>query len=194
MIKVDNDKTVLHKSEQDLSLEKPKFYKRFYDATAEYRKITDRTKEELELKQIVQGNDILISVLTEQAKYKRIWQIVAASLIISVIAILFISSRLYMDRENQIEKLAKAKITTQKVETLKKQSVKSKTELKYVQSELANSNAELKSTQDDLKNSKSEVENLQSRLADTNQRLKAFQNRNTEAVKRLNERLQKLSD
>ncbi|MFC1677934.1 hypothetical protein ACFL3G_12850 [Planctomycetota bacterium] len=94
MIKVDNDKTVLGKNEQDRSLEKPTLYKKIRDATAEYRKISARARKEPELKQIVQGNEILVSVLTQQAKYKRIWQIVAASLIISFIATVFITSRL----------------------------------------------------------------------------------------------------
>ncbi|MHC4068834.1 MAG: zinc ribbon domain-containing protein [Planctomycetota bacterium] len=205
MIKVDNDKTVLHKSQQDRNLEKPKLYKRICDATAEYRKIADRTKEELELKQIVQGNEILVSVLTEQAKYKRIWQIVAACLMIFVVIISFICLGLYMERENHIERFSQAQANiqkasnnfaqiSQKAKTFEKQLVKSNKELKHIQNELTNSKAELKRAQGDLKNSKSEVENLQSQLADTSQRLKALQKRNAEAVKRLSERLRKLSD
>ncbi len=192
MIKIDNDKTVLHKTEQDLRPEKPILYKRVADATAESRKIIDRTREELELKQIVRGNDILVSVLTEQAKYKRIWKIVAVILMISFVAILFVSSRLYMDRENKIEDLAKAKITAQKVEILKKQFVKSSTELKRVQNDLVNSKSELKRAQIEMKNSRSELKNLQSQLADTNQRFKALRERNAKAVKLLDTRLRRL--
>jgi peptidoglycan hydrolase CwlO-like protein len=148
----------------------------------------------LDMGRIVQNSDVLLGIITQQVRSKRIWQIAATCLMIFAVIISFICLGLYMERENHIERVNQAEVTIQKARILEKQSIKSNKELEHIQDELTNSKAELKRAQGDLENSKSEVENLQSQLTDTRQRFKALQNRNAEAVERLNERLRKLSD
>lgn len=199
MMKTDTNKMVLEEEQQILSVEESAFDLPMSEIT------TEKDEEDLDLGQIVQNNDILLGIITEQGRSKRIWQIATACLMIFVVIISFICLGLYMERENHIERFSQAQANiqkassdfaqiSQKAKTLEKQLVKSNEELKHIQNELTNSKAELKRAQGDLKDSKSEVEDLQSQLADTTQRLKALQNRNAEAVKRLSERLRKLFD
>ena len=199
MIKTDTDKMVLEEEQRILSLEELAFDLPIPEVT------TEKDQEDMDLEQIVQNSDILLGVITEQVKSRRIWQIATACLMIFVVIISFICLGLYIERENHIERFSQAQANiqkasndfaqiSQKAKTLEKQLAKSNKELEHLQNELTNSKAELKRAHGNLKNSKSEVENLQSQLADTTQRLKALQNRNAEAVKRLSERLRKLSD
>jgi len=199
MMETDTNKMVLEEDQQILSLEESILGSLMPEITAQ------EDEQELDLGQIVQNNDVLLGIITEQVRSKRIWQIATACLMLFVVIISFICLGLYMERENHIERFSQAQANiqkasnnfaqiSQKAKTLEKQLVKSNKELEHIQNELTNSKAELKRAQGDLKNSKSEVENLQSQLADTSQSLKALQNRNAEAVKRLSERLRKLSD
>lgn len=199
MMKTDTDKMVLEEEQRILSLEELAFDLPIPEVT------TEEDQEDMSLEQIVQNSDILLGVITEQVRAKRIWQIATACLMIFVVIISFICLGLYMERQNHIERFSQAQANIQKAsndfaqisqnaKTLEKQLAKSNRELKSIQNELTNSKTELKRARSDLKNSKSEVENLQSQLADTTQRLKALRNRNAEAVKRLSERLQKISD
>ena len=148
-------------------------------------------EQDLDLGQIVHNSDILLGIITEQVRSKRIWQIAVACLMIFVVIISFICLGLYMERKNRIEKFSQTQANIQKASNDFAQiSQKAET----LETQLAKSNAELKRAQGDLENSKLETGNLQSQLTDITQRLKVLQNRNAEAVNRLNERLQKLSD
>jgi len=185
MIKTDTDKMVLEEEQQILSVEESAFDLPMPEIT------TEKDQEALELGQVTQNSDILLGIITEQVRSKRIWQIATVCLTIFAVIISFICLGLYMERENHIERFSQAQANVQKASNdFAQTSQKAKT----LEKQLVNSKAELKHAQGDLKNSKSEIENLQSQLADTSQRLKALQNRNAEAVKRLNERLRKLSD
>lgn len=183
MMKTDTNKIVLEEEQQILSVEESAFDWPMSEITTE--------KGQEDLGKIVQNSDILLGIITEQVKSKRIWQIATVCLAIFVAIISFTCLGLYVERENHIERFSQAQANIQKATNdFTQTSQKTKT----LEKQLANSKAELKRAQGDLKNSKSDVENLQSQLADTSQRLKAFQWRNAEAVKRLSERLQKLSD
>ena len=199
MIKTDTNKMVLEKVQQILSSEELDFDLPVPEIT------TEEYQDELDLGQIVQNSDVLLEVITEQGRSKRIWQIATVSLTIFVAIISFICLGLYLERQNHIERFSRAQAnihkatndftqTSQKAKTLENQLAKSNEEIKHIQNELTNSKAEIKRAHGDLKNSRSEVKNLQTKLNDATQQLKELQNRNVEAVKRLNQRLNKLND
>ena len=185
MMKTDTNKMVLEEEQRILSLEELAFDLPMPEIT------TENDQEDLDPGQIVQNNDVLLEIITEQVRSKRIWQIATACLMIFVVIISFICLGLYMDHENQIEKLSQAEVNIQRVSN---DFTQANQKVKTLENQLASSKAELEHAQSQLSNLSSEVKNLQSQLADTTQRLKALQNRNAEAVKRLNERLRKLSD
>ena len=185
MIKTDTTKMVLDEEQQVLSVEKSAFDLLMPEIT------TEKDQEELDLGQIVQNSDILLGIINEQVSSKRIWQIVTACLMIFIVIISFICFGLYMERQNHIERFSQAQASIQKASNDFAQiSQKTKT----LEKQLAKSNKELERAQSQLGNSSAEVKKLQSQLSDTTQRLKALQNRNAEAIKRLSERLRKLSD
>ncbi len=186
MMKTDTDKMVLEEEQQILSVEESAFDLLMSEITAEKDE-----EQDLDLGQIVHNSDILLGIITEQVRSKRIWQIAVACLMIFVVTISFICLGLYMERENHIERFSQAQANVQKASN---DFAQTSQKAKALEKQLANSNKELEHTQSQLSNSNSEVEKLQNQLADTSQRLKASQNRNAEAVKRLNERLRKLSD
>lgn len=184
-MKTDTNKMVLEKERQILSAEESDFYLLMSEIN------TEKDTDDTDMGQIVNNGELLLRIITEQAGSKRTWQIIAACSIIFVTTISFICLSLYMQHENSIERFSQAQTDIQranddfikvgqKAENLENQLNSSKTDLELAQSKLANSN--------------SEVESLKSQLTDTDQRLKALQSRNAEAVKRLNERLQKLSE
>ncbi len=193
-MKTDTNEIALQKTEQVLHLEELILGLQRPEIIAELQELVDDTEkgeEELDMNQIVQDGEILLGIITEQVKAKRIWQIVTACFMIFVVITSFICFGLYMDRENQIEKLGLAKATIQKVSN---DFAQADQKVKTLENRLASSKAELEHAQSLLSNSSLEVKNLQSQIADTTQRLKALQNRNAEAVKRLNGRLRKLSE
>lgn len=149
--------------------------------------------------QLIEDSSVLLEIISEQVGSKRIWQIVTACLITSVVVAAFICVDLYAERKTHIEKISQGQTNLQltqakflKAAGFEAQLVKSNGELTRVQNELTGSRAELTRAQGDLK--KSETGNLQRQLTDTTQRLEALQSRNAKAVKQLSERLRKLSD
>ena len=185
MMKTDTNKMVLEEEQQILSVEESAFDLPMSEITIE------KDPEPLDLGQITQNSDILLGIITEQVKSKRIWQIATVCLMIFAVIISFICLGLYMERQNHIERFSRAQASVQKASNDFAQiSQKAKT----LEKQLANSKTELEHAQGQLSNSSSEVKNLQKQLTDTTQRLKALRNRNAEAVKRLSKRLQKLSD
>lgn len=193
-MKTDTNEIALQKTEQVLHLEELILGLQRPEIIAELQELVDDTEkgdEELDIDQIVQDGEILLGIITEQVRAKRIWQIVTACFMIFVVITSFICFGLYLDRENQIEKLGIAEANIQKTSN---DFAQADQKVKTLENRLSNSKAELDHTQSRLNNSSLEVENLQDQLADTAQRLKALQNRNVEAVKRLNGRLRKLSE
>ena len=197
MMKTDTKKTFLEQELEILSIEDSAF-------DLPIPQIAD-DEDELDLEQLVGDSEILLAIITEQVRSRRLWQIAAASLIIFAVTISFVCLGLYIDRGNytEISSLTQANIQkadndlariSQKATTLETQLAGSNSELKTIKNELTSSKAQFKRTQGDLENSRSKAETLQSQLTDTSRRLKSLQDRNAQAVKRLNERLIKLSD
>ena len=185
MMKTDVDKMVFEEEQQILSFEESIPGSPTPEITAQ------EDEQEVDLGQIVNDSEALLEIITEQARLKRIWQIATACLMIFVVLISFICTGLYMESKKHIEKFSQAQVSFQRANN---DFTKAAQKVKTFENQLGNSKAELKRVQEDLKSSKSETENLQNLLADTNRRFEALQNRNAAAVKRLNERLQKLSD
>jgi len=162
------------------------------ELVAELQELIDETEKDNEspdLDQIFLNNGVLLTVITEQVRAKRVWQIVAAGLMIFVVITSFICFGLYINRANQTENLGKAEAAIQKANN---DSAQAGQKVINLESQLTDSKSQLNKAQAQLGDSTSEVKNLQNQLADTTQRLKTLQDRNIEAVKRLNERLQKL--
>ena len=192
MMKTATKKTVLQELGYDSHLEESFFDQPKPETIAELQENGDNEigEESLNLGQIIQNSDLLLGIITDQVKCKHIWQIVAACFMMFIIIISFICFGLYMDHKNHLEKLSQSEVNIQRVSN---DFTKADQKLQILENQLTKSKAELERAQGRLSNSSSEVKNLQNQLADTRQRLKALQNRNSEAVKRLNERLRKLS-
>lgn len=191
-MRTDIDKIILEEGERAshleellLELEKPEIAAELQELASESEK-----DESVELNNIVRNSKVLLEIITEQAKARLVWQIVAGCFLVLVVAISFVCFGVYLNRGNQIEKLGLAEANIQRISNEFKQADQ---KIRTLEGQLADSKAELKNAQGRLDSSNSEVENLQNQLADTTQRLKALQNSNAEAVKQLNERLQKLS-
>ncbi|MFA5239257.1 MAG: hypothetical protein WC476_06065 [Phycisphaerae bacterium] len=191
-METDTEKIVLQEAELNSHLEDLLLGMQRPELIAELQELieeTEKEKQSPDLDQIFQNNGILLTVITEQVRLKRAWQIVAAGLMISVVITAFICFGLYTTRANQTENLAKAEAAIQKANN---DSAQAGQKVINLESQLADSKSQLNKTQAQLSDSNSEINNLQNQLADTTQRLKTLQDRNAEAVKRLNQRLQKL--
>ncbi|MFA6175825.1 MAG: hypothetical protein WC765_04515 [Phycisphaerae bacterium] len=192
-MKTNADKIVLEEAERTSHLEELLLDLERPEVAAELQKFVDDTEQDeegIELNQIVRNSKVLLDIITEQARVRLIWQIIAGCFLVFAVATSFICLGLYMNRGNQIEKFGLAEANIQRAGNDIKQAEQ---KIRTLQGQLADSKAELKNAQNLLDGSNADVKNLQNQLADTAQRLKALQNSNAEAVKQLNERLQKLS-
>jgi peptidoglycan hydrolase CwlO-like protein len=192
-MRTDIDKIILeegerasHLEERLLELVKPEIAAELQELAGD----TEKDEESVELDQIVRNSKVLLDIITEQARARLIWQIVAGCFLIFAVMTSFVCFGFYMNRENQMEKLGRAEANIQRISN---DFTQADQKTKTLESQLADSKAELKNTRSLLGSSSSDVKSLQNQLADTTQRLKALQNSNAEAVKQLNERLQKLS-
>ena len=106
-------------------------------------------ENEPDLTRDVPDSDILLTVINEQVKAKRIWQLAVAALTIVVLIVSAFCIGLHNDRKNYIEKFNQAQLNTQKANndfkqssqkanTLENQLADSKTELKHTKGLLTN--------------------------------------------------------
>jgi len=190
-MKKDANKTVLQELQQVLSLEES-----ILDSlttpdvaaeVAEFIEDPEKYEKKPEVNRIARNNNLLLGIITDQARVKFVWQCITGCLVIFVITASFICFSLYKSRENLVEKLGVIK-------TLEKKLEGAKTEADSAKANVISSNTELKYAQSDLNNSRTEIKKLQDQLADITQRFEALQERNAEVVKLLNGRLQKLSN
>lgn len=138
-----------------------------------------------------EDGEILLEVINQQANSKHKWQITSACLVTYAIILSFICSWLFIGQANQITKIEK---TEAKLQKSNYDFTQADQKIKTLENQMTKLDLEHKNAQDELIKSRAEIEILQAQLSDANQRIKSLLNRNEEVVKRLSERLQKLSD
>jgi len=140
--------------------------------------------------QVPQNDRFQFGILTAQAKSKRAWQVVAVSSIIFLFGALFTNLWFHMDRQIQLNRLEQAYASIQKVYN---DFTQTRQQAEAVQNELDKSRAEVGRLQNELDKSEAEVASVRNELTRTRQNLEIVQQRNAEAIERLNEQIQKLT-
>jgi DNA repair exonuclease SbcCD ATPase subunit len=181
--------TVLDELKQVLSLEESILGTLTPEIAAESSEVAEsaeKDEKKLYSNQKIAHNDILLGIITDQARTKLVWQGVAACLVLFAVIVSIICFGLYISRGNLAEKVAEIK-------PLEKKLADSKAEVDSVKAQAVTSSAELKRSQSELDNAKAEIKTLREQLAVVTQSLETLRSRNAEAVKLLNGRLQRLS-
>ena len=186
MIKTDTNKLLIKEAQITSQIEEMIAGIQKFDTVEE----TEKDEEMDELAPVINDSEILLTIINEQARFKRMWQIAAVCLTIFAVVFSFVYFGLHVNYENQAASLSRAEVNVQKANG---DSMQARQKVETLQNQLAKSKAELEHTQVLQSNSKLEVDSLQKQLSDTSGRLRVLRKRNVEAVKRLSGRLEKLS-
>lgn len=145
----------------------------------------------LEFKQIPQDYGFQFGVLSTHARAKRVWQVVAifslTFLFIAVLSALW----LYMDRKIQFDRLDQYGASIQKIYD---DSMQANRQVETLQNELAGARAEIERLKSELGSSRAEVKTVRSELVAARQSIETIQQRNAEAVERLDDQIQRLTN
>lgn len=142
-----------------------------------------------EIEEVLDDSELLLSVISEQAAHKRIWQIGCAFLAIFFTAGCLVFYSLHVSGENQTVRLESAKAN---IQTAGERLLRAEKKVKALEAELTDSKVELKRVTGELVGSKAKVGGLEKQLTDTSGRLKDLQDRNEQVVRKMKKRLEQL--
>jgi len=130
-------------------------------------------------------------VLSTLARAKRIWQVVAIFSLMFLFISLFAGLWLYMDRRIQFDRLDQYGASFQK---MYEDSMQANQRVEILQSELVAARAGIERLKIELDSSRAEVKSVQNELIAARGNLETIQQRNAEAVERLNDQIQRLTN